>query len=413
MTASTHHTWQEGLKTTRKWVDLPPSQSPINPLTCPNCNSSKIWKDGFRKPSMIQRYLCRDCGFRFSWKTESLKLFPLSTSSHQVCVTDEGSKNLVSALEKYPQKLGYGETTETNLLKDFPEDIQGKILEYAVKRLNQGKNDSGVKAYLYSLRSLVRHGCDLKDPESVKIIVRQMNVSNRTKDIRVRTYDSFAKFLGIQWEKPIYRFSEKEELLPLEEDIDMLIAGCSKNVATYLQVVKATGARKNEVGRIKWEDVDFDRHTISINYPEKGSNTRTIPVSERCISMVSRLDRKNEKLFKIHTIEKMFYNQRKKIAYKTSNPKLLKIHFHLLRHWKGTMEAHRSRSYYHVQYILGHKNVKNTERYIRLADVIFKHGSDEFHVATARTPEEASKLIEAGFEKQDEFDGVHLYRKRK
>jgi hypothetical protein len=32
---------------------------------------------------------------------------------------------------------------------------------------------------------------------------------------------------------------------------------------------------------------------------------------------------------------------------------------------------------------------------------------------TARTPEEAMALTEAGFIKADEFDGLHIYRKPK
>jgi predicted RNA-binding Zn-ribbon protein involved in translation (DUF1610 family) len=35
---------------------------------CPECGSQRVWKDGLRyNPfGMIQRYLCRNCGYRFS-----------------------------------------------------------------------------------------------------------------------------------------------------------------------------------------------------------------------------------------------------------------------------------------------------------------------------------------------------------
>jgi len=39
--------------------------------------------------------------------------------------------------------------------------------------------------------------------------------------------------------------------------------------------------------------------------------------------------------------------------------------------------------------------------------------SDKFHSATAKTVQEAQKLIEAGFEHVYEFEGVKLFRKRK
>jgi hypothetical protein len=38
---------------------------------------------------------------------------------------------------------------------------------------------------------------------------------------------------------------------------------------------------------------------------------------------------------------------------------------------------------------------------------------EEYVCRAAKTVEEAAELIEAGFEKHDEFNGLHLYRKRK
>lgn len=40
----------------------------------------------------------------------------------------------------------------------------------------------------------------------------------------------------------------------------------------------------------------------------------------------------------ILNLEKAFRKQRKRTAHKLQNPRLLKIHFHLLRHWKATVE---------------------------------------------------------------------------
>ena len=38
-------------------------------VNCPVCSSQKSYKDGIRytRSKEIQRYLCRDCGSRFSW----------------------------------------------------------------------------------------------------------------------------------------------------------------------------------------------------------------------------------------------------------------------------------------------------------------------------------------------------------
>ena len=66
----------------------------------------------------------------------------------------------------------------------------------------------------------------------------------------------------------------------------------------------------------------------------------------------------------------------------------------------------------YVQQFLGHKTINHTLKYIQLAEALFQDVGN-FIVKTAKTPEEAKALLEAGFQKADEFDGIHLYRKHK
>ena len=58
---------------------------------------------------------------------------------------------------------------------------------------------------------------------------------------------------------------------------------------------------------------------------------------------------------------------------------------------------------------LGHKNIKNTLRYVHLIDF----NKEEYHVKVANNIDDACKLIESGFEYITEMDGVKLFRKRK
>lgn len=57
----------------------------------------------------------------------------------------------------------------------------------------------------------------------------------------------------------------------------------------------------------------------------------------------------------------------------------------------------------------GHKSIHNTILYTQLVDF----EGDEFHSATAKTVEEAQKLVEAGFDYVCDFDDVRLFKKRK
>jgi integrase len=330
---------------------------------------------------------------------------------------------LVSETEKHDSnRVGGGADAESrgelktcqiqnsDLLKDFTEGIRGRIVEYVVYQINKGQDENGVKQYIYKLRTLMSRGANLYDPESVKAVISQGKWSNKTKIFFVCAYDSFLKFLDGSWDKPVYKPEEKLPFIPLESEIDQLIAGCSSTIATVLQTIKETGARIGEVSRILWIDVDLERKTVSINYPEKGSRPRQFKVSSKLITMLNRLPRKRETVFAHKKqLSKVFYNQRKRIAHRLDNNRLLSISFHCIRHWYATTEYHKTKNILHVMQALGHKNIKNTMIYTHL--VGFE--GDEYNSATAETVEEASKLVEAGFEYICEISGVQLFRKRK
>ena len=109
-----------------------------------------------------------------------------------------------------------------------------------------------------------------------------------------------------------------------------------------------------------------------------------------------------------------FFLQKRKIAKRIANPNLLLIHFHAFRHWKATMEQHKTKDPWHVKMILDHKSIKSTETYIHLEKMLYDgEANDQFTVKVANTLEEAIKLMEVGFEYHAEVEGNKLFRKRK
>ena len=100
------------------------------------------------------------------------------------------------------------------------------------------------------------------------------------------------------------------------------------------------------------------------------------------------------------------------MAGKLNNPRILEIGLHTYRHWKATMECHKTKDIIHVQQLLGHADMKSTMIYITVEEALFNASSDEFH-ETAKTAEEACELAEVGFEYFDTVERAHIYRKRK
>jgi len=106
----------------------------------------------------------------------------------------------------------------------------------------------------------------------------------------------------------------------------------------------------------------------------------------------------------------MFQRQRKRVAQKLQNPRLLRISFHTIRHWKATMEYQRTKDILYVMRLLGHKSIKNTLIYTQLVE--FEENTDQYISKVATTVDEARELIEAGFEYVCDMDGVKIFRKK-
>jgi len=100
---------------------------------------------------------------------------------------------------------------------------------------------------------------------------------------------------------------------------------------------------------------------------------------------------------------------RNRAAEKLQNPRIRYITFHTFRHWKATMEYHKTKDILHVQQILDHRNIMNTLIYTQL--ITFEN--EDYHSAVAATVQEARNLIENGFEYVCTHEGIMIYRKRK
>jgi len=62
-----------------------------------------------------------------------------------------------------------------------------------------------------------------------------------------------------------------------------------------------------------------------------------------------------------------------------------------------------------IKKALRHRAIQSTMKYIGMLQ--FK--DDDFEVATATTIEEIKQLAKAGFQKFDELNGIHVFRKPK
>jgi hypothetical protein len=177
--------------------------NPIDGL-CPSCGSRRTWHDGIRHTLQgdVQRWLCRDCGHRFSetYQIESRRQFQprgfvetkasycpeaLSLNSHIGAIRANGAKNMAQTT---PLNNGLaGATTQTI-------DSKSKILEYAWWLKKNGKSDATIEGRTKLLRTLVKRGANLCDPETLKEVIAKQPWSNGRKNNACDAYSSFQEW---------------------------------------------------------------------------------------------------------------------------------------------------------------------------------------------------------------------------
>jgi integrase len=276
-----------------------------------------------------------------------------------------------------------------------------------------GYSESTIEAIGKRLKNLSKR-VNLANPEEVKTFVAEADWSNGYKANVVNAYNHYTVFHGIRWIKPVYLRSYSIKKLPLEQDIDLIISYTRTRGKLAFKLVKECGLRPIEISNLTQKHFDLNFGRV---YPEtaKGGEARVLNLKKETIALLKQLIstrnlRLNDKIFPCSkTLQKNWSKLRNSVAERLAKPELKQIRLYDLRHFFGTMLYHKTKDIVHVQRKMGHRSLKNTLIYIDLADF----QSEEYICKVAKTIEEATELIEAGFEYVTEMDDVKLFKKRK
>ncbi len=161
------------------------------------------------------------------------------------------------------------------------------------------------------------------------------------------------------------RYLTNDEAVKLFEVLEQSEA---KQLKYIISMLLLTGARKNEVLHAKWSDFDLERRLWKIEFNKSG-RTRYVPISDGSIQVLEAVPR-------IAGCEYVFANPDTKkpfvsifYAWDTARKRagLPDLRIHDLRHSFASFLINGGRSLYEVQKILGHTQVKTTQRYAHLS----------------------------------------------
>ena len=193
----------------------------------------------------------------------------------------------------------------------------------------------------------------------------------------------YAFNLAIRWEipgmrgnpskdVPLFEDHPKKERYLSQEETQRLYESVRKSENPMLQYIIPmlilTGARKREVLDAQWQDFDFENRRWRIPITKAGK-PRHVPLSDGVLRLLATIPRKdncpfvfpNPKTAKPYeSIFNGWNSARKKVG-------LSDVRIHDLRHSFASFLINSGRSLYEVQRILGHTQIKTTQRYAHLS----------------------------------------------
>ncbi len=289
--------------------------------------------------------------------------------------------------------------------------LESSVINTLIKLQSSGVSPSTLKHVSYKLRFLAKY-VNLNDTEAVNRFIAGMNTANSYKNTVVKAYAYYAKYNGLTWIKPKFRFERKVIKIPTEENVNSIIEGSSKKYAVVFTILKECGMMPYELSKVSLKDIDLEKGILNVQ-GFKGHASRSFKLKINTLARLKwyiHLYGDKPRLFpNAEWIERAWRTYRNRIAKQLQNPSLRDIRLYDLRHFFASMFYHKYRDVIMLMQMMGHKKLNTVLIYTKLLG----YQNDEWTSATAKTVEEATKLIESGFEYVTTFESLMLFRKRK
>jgi len=143
----------------------------------------------------------------------------------------------------------------------------------------------------------------------------------------------------------------------------------NKSLKSMVYMLLLTGARRGELLTAKWDQLDFVRKIWTVPLSKSGK-VRHIPMSDMLCELliVLRNESVSEYLFINEVTGKPFTNFFRAWDSARQKANMPDLRVHDLRHSFASFLVNGGRSIYEVQTILGHSQIKTTQRYAHLSN---------------------------------------------
>lgn len=129
--------------------------------------------------------------------------------------------------------------------------------------------------------------------------------------------------------------------------------------------------RKGEILNLKWNDIDFINHYITIQQ-SKTNEKRIVPMNQEVYEVLKKLYKDGENVFSIKECKRSFATALRKA-------KIEDFRFHDLRHTFASHLAMDGCNLKTIQELMGHKDIKMTMRYSHLSKAYLEEAVEKLY----------------------------------
>lgn len=210
--------------------------------------------------------------------------------------------------------------------------------------------------------------------------------------------------VAIQWDildrsptKGIKKFKEdnqKQRFLSPDEIgrlYQAMEAEDNKVAVNALKLLLLTGCRREEILKLKWEDVSLESSTIFL--PDSKTGSRYVQLNAAAVELLLGIDRVGKFVFPGHrdSENKPLNNPRKCFTRVLAAAGIEHIRLHDLRHTHASILVNQGASLFVVQKALGHSNPITSQRYSHLSDKTLRDASETVSALVRKASKDAAE----------------------
>jgi len=178
-----------------------------------------------------------------------------------------------------------------------------------------------------------------------------------------------------------------------------LLENCPEWLSEIISFALNTGLRQDELLSLEWDRVSLLRKTILIQKTKNGK-PKTLPLNKMAIDVLNRRPKiksiKNDLVF-LNRNGKKIHASNLRVAFSTVLRKagIKKFRWHDLRHTFATRLAQAGVDLYKISKLLGHKDIKMTQRYAHHCPDSLRDGVEALEVDCNLTSVEKKSALVA------------------